>query len=106
MGVYSKVFSNKYHIKLPFQTPGTEKKRYGIDSKNATYKPAGGNVKIFEKKLDVKSVGARVDNKPSPKKADGSPRIRRYIKMIITPSYMPAGKMKVEFLENPSSTLL
>lgn len=60
------------------QTPASaDKKKYGIDSKNTNYKPSGGNVKIFDKKLEVK-VGSRIDSKPSPSKG-GTPRTRKYI---------------------------
>ena len=58
-------------------TSSAEKKKYGIDAKNTTYRPGGGNVKIFEQKMDVKKVGSRIDAKVSPRKSDASPRVRK-----------------------------
>nr|XP_034329065.1 microtubule-associated protein tau-like isoform X7 [Crassostrea gigas] len=43
------------------RTPSaSSKKKYGIDSKNTSYKPGGGQVKIFDKKVQVKA-SPRVD---------------------------------------------
>ncbi|XP_078334531.1 uncharacterized protein LOC111137504 isoform X4 [Crassostrea virginica] len=62
------------------RTPSaSSKKKYGIDSKNTSYKPGGGQVKIFDKKVQVKATpridaGAKTPTGPSTSPRKESPR--------------------------------
>ncbi|KAK3105678.1 hypothetical protein FSP39_003121 [Pinctada imbricata] len=56
----------------------SQKKKYGIDAKNDSYKPGGGRVKIFDQKVQVKA-SSRIDvgSKTPPggtKPVNGSPK--------------------------------
>lgn len=65
-----------YNDFFSLQSAGSQKKRYGIDAKNDTYKPGGGNVRIFNEKMTTKGVGSRIDAKstaPPPREGTGSP---------------------------------
>ena len=47
-----------------FQASADARKKYGTDTKNMKYKPGGGNIKIFNEKVETKTIGARTDSKP------------------------------------------
>ena len=46
---------------LYFQSSIDSKKRYGVDTKNQSYKPGGGNIQVFSQKIDTRSVTPRTD---------------------------------------------
>ncbi|CAI9722284.1 titin-like [Octopus vulgaris] len=49
------------------------RKRYGINARNETYRPGGGNVRIFSEKMDFKNVSSRIDSRSkSPRKSPPS----------------------------------
>ncbi|XP_033733041.1 uncharacterized protein LOC117322308 isoform X3 [Pecten maximus] len=53
------------------------RKKYGIDAKNDSYKPGGGNVKITDQKVTVRHVGSKIDARsktPTSTQRDSTPR--------------------------------
>lgn len=63
---------DEYQSKISPLSPDG-RKRYGINARNETYRPGGGNVKIFSEKIDFKSVGPRIDARSkSPRKSPPS----------------------------------
>ncbi|GAB1598187.1 microtubule-associated protein 4-like [Argonauta hians] len=49
------------------------RKKYGINARNDSYRPGGGNVRIFSEKIDFKNISSRIDSRSkSPRKSPPS----------------------------------
>lgn len=90
------------------------RKKYGINARNDSYRPGGGNVRIFSEKIDFKSVGSRIDARSkSPRKSPPSSiqsPVRQLSKSAPTPSSLSPSpgarsiRSKVGSLDNARHT--
>ncbi len=71
---YLKQKSKMVFVSFQSTDSASARKKYGTDTNNLRHKPGGGNVKIFDQKVEIKNVKPRTDTKPSPKASVTSPR--------------------------------